>query len=83
MRANLADIDDILNDDIVMKKKSALPLSNLVFKPTIVSGGTTWNPTLKVDYLKSEEEYTWPNVISVPGSRFDNATANLTCNEKR
>jgi hypothetical protein len=69
------------NDDINLTNMSAFPITNVVLSPQIESNGRTWSPSLKIDRIEPGKTYTWENVISVPGSRYDNAKATLDCDE--
>lgn len=71
----------VLNDDILLTNTSAFPLTNVVFSPTITSGGKVWAPKLKAERIDLGQTFSWPNAISVPGSRFDNSASTLVCDQ--
>ncbi len=72
----------VLNDDIALTNKSAFALTNVVLRPSIMLDDRVWSPTLSVERLSPGEVYRWTNAISVPGSRYDEATASLSCDQK-
>jgi tetratricopeptide (TPR) repeat protein len=67
----------VFNDDIILTNDSAFPLSNIVLSPVIVNEGRTYQADLKLDQLRPGEGHTFENVISVSGSKYDKASADL------
>jgi len=73
-------------DDIWLKNTSAVTISNVEFTVNIATDDRAWNPiVLKAPGIWPGQTYTWPNVVNIPGGRFDrNATSgNLSCDQMK
>jgi hypothetical protein len=71
----------ILNDDIVLTNKSAFPMTNIVFRPTINNAGKVFTAQLKLSRLNPGESHKFVDAIAVTGSKYDNTTSTLACDQ--
>jgi hypothetical protein len=73
----------VLNDDIVVVNKSAFPLTNVRLSVLIKQGEKAWNLKLTAKAILPGQTNKWENVVSIPGSRCDKASATLNCDQDR
>jgi hypothetical protein len=72
---------DILLDDIVLTNDSPFELTNARVDVFVRQGSRTWEPVISRASLKPEESYKAHDVMSVPGGRYDEATAVMFCDQ--
>ena len=72
-----------LNDDILLTNNSRFPIARVYFQPHITSGAHKWDLDLQANRIEAGETYKWVDALSVPGSRIDSGTAQLSCDQTR
>jgi hypothetical protein len=68
-------------DDVILVNESPFELTNVIVDLYIRQGGRTWEPVIRRDLLKPGESYRASDLMSVPGSRHDEATGVLFCDQ--
>lgn len=68
-------------DDVILVNESPFELTNVIVDLYIRQGGRTWEPVIRRDLLKPGESYRAGDLMSVPGSRHDEATGVLFCDQ--
>jgi hypothetical protein len=71
------------NDDVVVTNTSPVPLTNVTLTARIEAGGRTWTPTLSCARIGPGASHTWASAVSIPGGRYDRATATLASDQSR
>jgi hypothetical protein len=71
----------IFNDDIVLENKSPFELTNVHAQVTIRKGQQTWQPQVECKSIKAGASCRAVNVVSIPGSAYDEAHATVDCDQ--
>lgn len=67
----------VFNDDVIIRNDSPFELTNVRVDLVVKKGNRTWKPDLRVASVKPGASHTFANVVSIPGSSYDSATATL------
>jgi len=71
----------VFNDDIYLKNDSAYALTNVTLRCSLAQGSKKWNPELTVESIAPGQEMVWKDCVSIPDSRLDKASAEVTCDQ--
>ena len=71
----------VFNDDIVLTNQSAFDLTNVKAQVFIRKGQRTWSPEVTCDVIKVKGTCKAVNIVSIPGSKYDEARATFTSDQ--